>query len=69
MGVTVRLLQQVGERYIEVATVEFDALPIEKEYDYRCDNNLLRFEEARVLSEAVAKGDVEGNIGVYHWRK
>ncbi len=53
-----------------VKVVEFDAIPLEREADFRCDpEGLLSFYLAQELASELQRGDVEGWVAGYRWHR
>jgi hypothetical protein len=52
-----------GEKYIE-----FDAVPLEREEDFRCvPAGLLPFHSVQQIAQDLERGDVSGWVAGYRW--
>ena len=54
-----------------VKVVEFDAIPLEREADFRCDPEglLLSFHLAQELASGLQRGDMDGWVAGYRWHR
>jgi hypothetical protein len=55
-------------RGAEMTCIEFDAVPLEKEDDFRCvTDGEIGFESAKQISVELHHGHVKGHIDGHHW--
>jgi len=53
-----------------VKVVEFDAVPLEREADFRCDpEGLLAFHLTQEIAKELQRGCVDGWVAGYHWHR
>jgi hypothetical protein len=63
-------ITEPGRLRVEAGRVDFAAIPVRTEADYRCNpDGLLCFGEVQTLSAELTRGASKGKIGRYEWRK